>query len=249
MRVTAFFGCRQICRENVVKHVVVMSCRVCYNGYSEKICRGQGKAPPTGGVFFVRGCKGVRFSMNTVEPIRDMDLVLDVADFLKSRNQRDYVLFMFGIYTGLRISDILKLRVRDVRGKDYVYIREKKTGKEKRFPINAELKPVIEGYTKEKRDYEYLFRSPNYPNKAISRQQAYNILTAAGKAFGISAIGTHTLRKTFGYHMYQQTHDAVTLKDIFNHSHLSETLRYIGINQDNKDKAILGLTFRKGSRR
>lgn len=81
--------------------------------------------------------------MNTVEPIRDMDLVLDVADYLKTRNERDYVLFMFGIYTGLRISDILKFRVRDVKDKDAVYIREKKTGKEKRFPINAELKPII----------------------------------------------------------------------------------------------------------
>ena len=67
--------------------------------------------------------------MNTVEPIRDMDLVMDLADYLKSNNERDYVLFMFGIYTGLRISDILKFRVRDVKGKDAVYIREKKTGK------------------------------------------------------------------------------------------------------------------------
>ena len=40
--------------------------------------------------------------MNTVEPIRDMDLVMDLADYLKSNNERDYVLFMFGIYTGLR---------------------------------------------------------------------------------------------------------------------------------------------------
>ncbi len=185
--------------------------------------------------------------MNTVEPIRDMDLVLDVADYLKARNERNYVLFMFGIYTGLRISDILKLRVRDVREKDYVYIRENKTGKEKRFPINGELKPIIVNYIQGKKDFEYLFKSPNYPNKAISRQQAYNILTDAGKAFGIIAIGTHTLRKTFGYHMYQQTHDAITVKDILNHAHMSETLRYIGINQDNKDRAIMGLTFRKKS--
>lgn len=187
--------------------------------------------------------------MNTVEPIREMDLVLDVADYLKSKNERDYVLFMFGIYTGLRISDILKLRVRDVREKDYVYIRENKTGKEKRFPINAELKPIIVNYIQGKKDFEYLFKSPNFPNKAISRQQAYNILSEAGKAFGLSSIGTHTLRKTFGYHMYQQTHDAVTIKDILNHSHLSETLRYIGINQDNKDKAIMGLSFKKGCRK
>lgn len=187
--------------------------------------------------------------MNTVEPIRDMDLVLDVADFLRAKNERDYVLFMFGIYTGLRISDILKFRVRDVRDKDAVYIREKKTGKEKRFPINAELRPIILKYIEGKKDYEFIFKSPNFPNQPISRQQAYNILSDAGKAFGISAIGTHTLRKTFGYHMYQQTHDAVTLMEIFNHADISITLRYIGINQDNKDKAIKGLSYHKRGRR
>lgn len=187
--------------------------------------------------------------MNTVEPIRDMDVVLDVADYLKARNERDYVLFMFGIYTGLRISDILKFRVRDVKDKDAVYIREKKTGKEKRFPINSELKPIIENYIHGKKDFEYLFKSPHFPNKAISRQQAYNILADAGAAFGISSIGTHTLRKTFGYHMYQQTHDAVTIKEILNHADISVTLRYIGINQDNKDKAIKGLSFRKRGHR
>ena len=132
--------------------------------------------------------------MNTVEPIRDMDLVMDLADYLKSNNERDYVLFMFGIYTGLRISDILKFRVRDVKGKDAAYIREKKTGKEKRFPINSELRPVIDEYISGKRDFEYLFRSPNYQNKAITRQQAYNILSAAGRKFGLDSIGTHTLR-------------------------------------------------------
>lgn len=205
------------------------------------------KARPEGGAFF-HAVKGV-FFLNTVEPIRDMDVVLDVADYLKARNERDYVLFMFGVYTGLRISDILKFRVRDVKDKDAVYIREKKTGKEKRFPINAELKPIIENYIRGKKDFEFLFRSPNMQNKAISRQQAYNILAGAGKAFGISSIGTHTLRKTFGYHMYQQTHDAVTIKEILNHADISVTLRYIGINQDNKDKAIKGLSFKKRGHR
>lgn len=225
-----------------------LKCRlhVCYTMYSQNYIKRQGAA---GGRRFFRAVKKGVFFLNTVEPIRDMDVVLDVADYLKARNERDYVLFMFGIYTGLRISDILKFRVRDVKDKDAVYIREKKTGKEKRFPINAELKPIIENYIRGKKDFEFLFRSPNMPNKAISRQQAYNILAGAGKAFGISSIGTHTLRKTFGYHMYQQTHDAVTIKEILNHADISVTLRYIGINQDNKDKAIKGLSFKKRGHR
>ena len=163
--------------------------------------------------------------MNTVEPIRDMDLIFDMMDFLKGQNVRDYVLFMFGIYTGLRISDILKLRVRD------------------------ELKPVIVDFIKGRRDFEYLFKSPNFPNKPISRQQAYNILNAAAGAVGIKDnIGTHTLRKTFGYHMHQQGVSLATLKEIFNHSSEAVTARYIGINQDIQDMSIKGLSYHKAGR-
>lgn len=185
--------------------------------------------------------------MNTVEPIRDINLVWDIADYLKSRNERDYVLFSFGIYSGLRISDMLPFRVRDVKEKDYIIIREQKTKKEKRFPINDELKPIIGEYVKDKKDYEYLFKSKKGKNRPITRQQAYNILSDAAEIFGLNAIGTHTLRKTFGYHMYQQTKDAVTIMEILNHSDISVTLRYIGINQDIKDTTIKRLTFKRPS--
>lgn len=183
--------------------------------------------------------------MNTVEPIMDIDTVLDIADYLKLKNMRDYVMYMFGIYSGLRISDILKFRVRDVRGKDYISIREKKTGKEKKFPINKELKVILDEYIKDKKDYEYLFKTPNKPNSPITRQQAYNVLSNAAKHFGIDSVGTHTLRKTFGYHIYKQTNDAAMLMDIFNHSDIHTTLRYIGINQDCKNKAYNGLSFKR----
>lgn len=182
--------------------------------------------------------------MNTVQPIREVDKVLDIADYLKERNERDYIMFMMGIYSGLRISDILKLKVRDIKGKDYISMREMKTDKEKRFAINDELKPVIKDYIKNMAEYEYLFKSPRR-NGPITRQQAYNILSDAAKHFGLDAIGTHTLRKTWGYHLYQQTHDAVTIMQILNHADISITLRYIGINQDNKDKVMRKLSFRK----
>lgn len=184
--------------------------------------------------------------MNTVQPIRNMTTVLDIADYLRDQNERNYIMFMFGIYTGLRICDILKLKVRDVKGKNAIYMREKKTNKEKKFAINSELKKILDVYLADKKDWEYLIPSPNYADKPISRQQAYNIMSEAGHAFGIDNIGTHTLRKTFGYHMYQQTHDAVILMQIFNHSDIGITLRYIGVIQDDKDKAIRGLTFKRG---
>lgn len=183
--------------------------------------------------------------MNTVEPIRDMETVNDIADYLKTKSRRNYMMFLFGIYSGLRISDILKLRVRDIRGKSYVSIREKKTGKEKRFPINKELSGELEEYIKDMRDYQYLFSSHGKMNNPLTRQQAYNILKDAGNVFGLENIGTHTLRKTFGYHMYQQTKDIVTLKELFNHSDISVTLRYIGMSQDTKDQAVMSLSYRK----
>lgn len=154
-------------------------------------------------------------------------------------------MFMFGIYSGLRISDILKFRVRDVRDRTNIVIREQKTGKEKKFPINDELKPIIKEYIDNKKDYEYLFKSRKGKNEPLTRQQAYNILNDAAEVFSLYSIGTHTLRKTWGYHIYQQTHDAVTIMEILNHSDISVTLRYIGINQDIKDSTMRRLTFKR----
>lgn len=186
--------------------------------------------------------------MNTVEPIKDINLVYDIADYLKAHNERDYVLFMFGINTGLRISDILRFRVRDIRDehkkiKEYFYIREKKTGKEKRMKIHSDLRYILKEYIQGKKDYEFLFSSKKGINKPITRQQAYRILNNAAMVFGLESIGCHTLRKTFGYHLYNKTKDAITIKEILNHSDISTTLRYIGVNQDRKDKLIEEISF------
>ena len=70
--------------------------------------------------------------MNIVEPIRDPDKIKEIHQYLKTKSDRDALMFSFGIYTGLRISDILKFRVRDCLKKNYS-IREQKTGKQKRF--------------------------------------------------------------------------------------------------------------------
>ncbi len=181
--------------------------------------------------------------LNTVEPIRNTELIHDIADYLKERSDRNYMMFLFGIYTGLRISDILKLRVRDVRGRNYVAMREKKTGKERSFPINDALKKEIGKYVYARKDYEYMFKSRKGWNRPLTRQQAYNIIREAGEAFGVERLGTHTMRKTFGYHMYQQTKDAVTIQKILNHASVEITLRYIGVTQDTMDIAMKNLKY------
>ena len=176
--------------------------------------------------------------MNTVEPIRDEGTVQDIADYLKAKNERDYLMWMFGVYTAFRISDILRFRVRDVKNKRSIGLREKKTGKERKFIVNKRLQKAIEQYIRDKPDYEYLFKSRQGENKPISRQQAYNIIKDAAQKFGVEHVGTHTMRKTFGYHVYQKTKDAVMLMKIYNHSDIHITLRYIGVEQDYIDETM-----------
>lgn len=181
--------------------------------------------------------------MKFVQPIRDPRKVEVIKDFLYMKNERDFVMFVLGINTGLRISDILRLRVIDVKGM-YIDIYEEKTGKQQLIKINRALREVLDRYIKGKPDYEYLFKSRSKKHKTgkinepISSSMAYKILSGAAKRFGLTSIGTHSMRKTFGYFFHMREKDITLLMNHFNHDEESVTLRYIGIKQDTLDEAI-----------
>lgn len=81
-------------------------------------------------------------------------------------------------------------------------------------------------------------------NAPITRIQANRIISNACVEAGINTrLGTHTLRKTFGYYFYNETKDIALLQDILNHSAPSVTLRYIGINQDRIDFLFTFILF------
>ncbi|CAM2145753.1 putative integrase/recombinase YoeC [Paraburkholderia tropica] len=147
------------------------------------------------------------------------------------------MLFVTGINSVLRISDILQLRVRDAK-RPYFNLIEKKTKKKKRIDMTPALQREFRAYVEGKEDHEFLFKSREGINKPISRSMAYKILRAAAEYVGLDDIGTHTLRKIFGYHFYKQTKDVAMLQEIFNHSDQRTTLRYIGINQDAMNNAM-----------
>lgn len=173
--------------------------------------------------------------MTTVEPIRSIVDIKKLERYF-SKNKRDLLMFTIGTNCGLRISDIVALNVGDVRNKTHIQIIEKKTGKFKKFPINSKLKPMFEEYTKGKRSDEALFLTV-FKNR-MNRFGAYYILKTACKAVGMKEIiGTHTMRKTFGYHHYKKYKDVAMLQKIFNHSSPQITLRYIGIEQDQIDES------------
>ena len=175
--------------------------------------------------------------MNFVEPIRDLDKLENMCDYLEKTSERNYMLFMCGIYTGLRISDILKLKVKDVKGKDFLTLREIKTGKQKIIKLNPILKKAFKKHLDDKDPKEFLIKSREGYNRPINRNRAYQIIKELGEIFDIDNLGTHTMRKTFGYHYYRKTKDVATLQKIFNHSSPAITLQYIGVIQDDLNRA------------
>lgn len=185
--------------------------------------------------------------MEFVQPIRSLKQIETIKKLLKQQSLRDYCLFVLGINSGLRISDLLKLRISDVaekgKVKDRIRLRENKTNKFKDFPISDNAKSAIREYLKSRlySENEPLFISRK--NKGfLLRQRAYKILNEVARSIGIKEkIGTHTLRKTFGYHAYNSGYDIAIIQKLFNHSSPSVTLRYIGITQDEMDDVYLSL--------
>ena len=182
--------------------------------------------------------------MNYVQPIRSKEKIEEMKQELKKNGTRDYLLFIVGINTGLRISDLIKLQVQDILNSDrtlktHIEIIEQKTKKKKRFRLNQIWAEELYQYIKNMDIKDYIFKSRNGVNKPITRVRAYDLLNETARKVGIEdKIGTHTLRKTFGYWFYQRTKDVAILQEIFNHSSPSITLQYIGINQDIVDREL-----------
>jgi len=174
--------------------------------------------------------------MKFVQPIRDQRKIDAIKHFLKNRNERDYVLFMVGINTGLRISDILNLTVKDVLG-THIDITEGKTGKRRYIKIRKGLRKALDDFIAGKADFEFLFvgRSAKHTgekDEKLDVSTVYKVLRQAGRVNGVENIGTHSMRKTFGYHYYLRTKDIAFLMQEFNHSSPAITLRYIGVFDD-----------------
>lgn len=175
--------------------------------------------------------------MNVVQPIRDKAKLAAMKEWFANRSERDNLWFLLALNTGLRISDVLVRKVRDVDG-PHLVLREKKTRKRRFIPINDELAHALRQYCRGRRATDYLFQSREGENRPITTSMAYRIMRQAAAAVGLKHIGTHTLRKTFGYWLYQQTKDPQLVCEALGHSDPAITKRYIGINQETVDTAI-----------
>lgn len=120
--------------------------------------------------------------MNFVQPIRDPEQIQQIKEQLKEKSERNYILFVMGINTGLRISDILKLKVGDLKG-SHISMREMKTGKQKRIQITTALKRELRWFNENREDDEYLLKSRQGKNRPIGRSMAYKILWSRSRVW------------------------------------------------------------------
>ena len=179
-----------------------------------------------------------------VEPIKNKKQVKEIEHYLSLKSMRNQLIWVFGVNTGLRISDILALNIEDVENKDYIEIKEKKTGKYKKIPLNSKLKTLIKKYLlKRNKTYSLTHEKPLFIGKKhfrLCQSQVYRFLNETCKKLGITInVGTHTMRKTFGYFFYKKYNDIALLQKILNHSSPAITLRYIGISQEEIDNSYL----------
>ena len=199
----------------------------------------------------------------TTQPIRSQSDRDALASYFWNRNLRDYAFFYFGIYTGRRISDIVRMNVRDVAVidkkshfviRERLEIREKKTGKFTDLILHPTLRRALSKYLKRRLKKseskgtllnEPLFKSQKARRTGeyrITERQAGRILNLAAYNCGLNyRIGTHSLRKTFGYVMYKNGNSLELIQKMLNHSSPEITLAYIGITRDNMDEAILSM--------
>lgn len=175
-------------------------------------------------------------NMINVKPIKDKEMLNLFGKELKKgkHGKRDYLIMAIGIKTGLRISDILNLKVSDVKNKTRTEIIEIKTGKKRTLHLKSLTSSIIEYLNEEYNSQsEWLFPSPTDCSRHLASQQYYKILQKVADNLGLDYIGTHTLRKTFSYFFLKQNKgDIVTLMKILNHSSQAITLRYAGIEEE-----------------
>ena len=199
----------------------------------------------------------------TTQPIRSSSDREAISSYFWNRNLRDYAFFQFGIATGRRISDLVRLNVRDVafidrKGRltivERLKIQEKKTGKFIDLMLHPSARRALSKYIRQRRKQaqsigavlnEPLFKSRKQGHDGqyrIREQQAWRVLNNAARACGLTyKIGTHSLRKTFGYILYTSGTNIELIQKFLNHSSPAITLAYIGITQDDMDEAILSM--------
>lgn len=171
--------------------------------------------------------------------------------FLSANKIRDWALWVVGISLGLRISDLLSLKISDILNddgsfKDRILLIEQKTSKANNCLITESVVFAISKYLKSIKNYkntDFLFKSNKTKGKMLE-EYGWKILSDAGKALNLPiVIGSHTMRKSFAniaacVDKSNIDMNAITkIQGLLNHSDQRVTMRYLGTYQQMFDKA------------
>lgn len=198
----------------------------------------------------VAGVSSEVYAFNTQEEIKSIIDVFNkrienaTNDNQKQIASRNKMMFLVGINIGIRASDLCGLRYsfflnNDGTFKDFYALQPKKTkkiGKFVKLYFNQTVKKAITDYITEypiQDMNEFMFKSRK-GNNSITEKSLWKIIVDVAAEAGIDKnVGSHTLRKTFGYWAWHNAEDKnkalVTLQMVFNHSDSNTTLRYIGL--------------------
>lgn len=185
----------------------------------------------------------------TMKPIKNPSQLKAFLTLIQKSGEKYFALAKMQLNTGRRICDIREKRVSDImqpsmRFKEYFVLKEMKTGKETSIRLNDEVRKVLKEYiSQEKLGYDDFLFPGRYANTAISYQQVWQVFQDAARNLHIEDFGSHSLRKTWGYNAYKKTKNIGLLMKAFNHSSAEETLRYIGIDQDEEDELYSVITL------
>ncbi len=169
-------------------------------------------------------------------------------------NDKKFEISLFvavGSFWGLRASDILKLKWVDILGKNDFVLIEKKTGKRREIKINPQLKQHIkECYDsiKPESDEHPIFLSQKNTTYSIQRLNAIFKIIKTKYNLNVTNFSTHSMRKTFGRQVFNKAGTnaemaLVKLSQLFNHSSVIVTRRYLGITRDELLQTYDALTF------
>lgn len=178
--------------------------------------------------------------------------LLELAENLyKEREFRDHLLLILGCHFGLRISDLLSIKWDQVIDKEDIIITESKTGKQRKITFNERVKEAVLLCSEELKNKnghwsgEYVFAnrwggqlSVSFINKRLKViLSKYNIK--------VDNASSHLLRKSFGRRLWEVENESekalIFLSEIFNHSNISITRRYLGISQQEISDAYMRL--------
>lgn len=180
--------------------------------------------------------KGQKTKSDYIEWDKLQSLILKLE---RDGDKKFALLISIGIYTGLRISDILILRWKDILEKDFIEITEKKTKKFRRVRINQNLKDIISRSYSNEYDIDNLVFINRFNTSSISVQYVNRKLKDLAKEYTLSKetskIKSHSLRKSFGRRVFESNDNSekslIILSEMFNHTSIKTTKIYLGIRE------------------